>query len=595
MIAPGKVAKSSPVRTSSTKDNQLQKQKTEDLEAPALSKQLSDPTSRTATPTGSTVLSDPDNTPSDDPSATPIDPAISYLPEAAMLAAASDSSASLLYSSSASSTLSSVIMPPTPPTPVASESGAASASDVAVKPGAATKNEAEPISPSTTTSLPQSDISSDSPTSKAFSGYDTFIASPGSELLVSTPTQPSSMPDSKVSSSDSPKSSTSQEISKQEGKSETSVSSSESDFELTPISEIAPVALDTSSPQLETDATPPETKTEQPIPSLILTTPSPQPTPSPKSELTTTSLQEAQDLLVSLKVFIDNAKDVSAYQQKQAWLANAFVTLQHTSWSHAQEEVSEILYKWGRALLDFGQNEQGLERFWELYEKFPGTRWYQQVVEDLIALEKPDGMIFIPGGTVILGETNQEYHLTPYFIDTYLITNSKYYEFIKETGYPSPHYWIGDIYPVGKANHPVAGINAEDAMAYACWCQKRLPTEIEWEKAAKGPENWLWPWGNQYEINRCNCRETGLGDTSSVGNYPNGQSYYKGYDFSGNVWQWTDSWYDKNYRVLRGGSWFTTEQYTTTIYRYFDFPNSRKGIYGFRCAKSFGRSSSQSY
>lgn len=394
---------------------------------------------------------------------------------------------------------------------------------------------------------------------------------------------PSSLP---IESSNTP---ISDDLPSQEDKiteSKNGVSSSESDFELTPLSEFSTSISDVSASLSKAPSKVHLPNKELPTNPFVSTN---IPQTLPESSI---GLQEAQDLLVSLKVFIDNTKNFEVYQQKQAWLTQCFTTLQQTTWNRAQEDVSEVLYKWGRALLDFGQKEQGLQRFWELYKKFPGTRWYQQVVEDLIALEKPEGMIFIPEGAVILGESGQEYLVPPYFIDAYLVTNTKYYEFIKETGYPSPNYWIGDIYPVGKANHPVVGVNAEDAIAYSCWCQKRLPSEIEWEKAAKGPDNLLWPWGNQYEPNRCNCREMGLGDTTPIGHYPNGQSYYKGYDFSGNVWQWTDSWYNhKNYRVLRGGSWFTAEQFTTTTYRYFDFPNSRKGIYGFRCAKTFGRQS----
>ncbi len=309
-----------------------------------------------------------------------------------------------------------------------------------------------------------------------------------------------------------------------------------------------------------------------------------------EEEVSAINIKEAQELLISLKTFIANIQDYSEYQQKQSWLEESFQVLQHTTWDHAQEEVSEILYKWGRVLMDAGKRKEGLLRFWELYEKFPSTRWYHQVFEELVALEKEEDMVFIPGGSFTLVETSQEYQLKPYFLDIYPVTNAKYHEFIHETGYPAPSYWIGDMYPVGKANHPVVWINADDAVAYACWKHKRLPTEMEWENAAKGIQGWQWPWGEQYAANHCNCLQAGIGDTTPVGHYTNGQSPYQVYDLSGNIWEWTDSWYDtKNHRVLRGGSWLTLEQFTTTTYRYFDFSSTKKAIYGFRCCKTFAR------
>ncbi len=310
----------------------------------------------------------------------------------------------------------------------------------------------------------------------------------------------------------------------------------------------------------------------------------------PIAEPVQISINDAEDVLISLRTFIANVKDREEYRQKQSWLEQAFIILQEQSWDSAKEEASEILYKWGHFLISIGQKEAGLLRFWKLYEKFPGTKWYQQVFEELVAMEKTEDMLFIPKSVITLGENGIEYQLQPYFIDTYLVTNAKYYDFIKETGYKTPSNWLGDIYPVGKANHPVTWVNLEDALTYATWSGKRLPTEMEWENAAKGPESYLWPWGNFYESNRCNCHETGIGDTTPIGHYPNGQSYYHGYDFAGNVWQWTDSIYQNNrhYHILRGGSWFTLEQFSTTVYRYFDFITSRKAIYGFRCAKTFG-------
>jgi formylglycine-generating enzyme required for sulfatase activity len=301
---------------------------------------------------------------------------------------------------------------------------------------------------------------------------------------------------------------------------------------------------------------------------------------------------KTQDILVSVKAFINNVHTIEEYEQKQDWLDGAFAHVCQARWDFVKEEISEILYKWGRFLLDHGKYSEGLSRFWELYEKFPNTRWHPQVLEELVSLEQPKDMSFIDGGsyTIADGDNENIVELKPYFIDIYPVTNAQYLEFVNETGYPVPIHWIGDMYPVGKANHPVVWISAEDAFVYACWCNKRLPMEEEWEKAARGPKRWRYAWGNTYEPRKCNCRESGIGDTAPVGSYESGKSYYHCYDILGNVWEWTDSWYDavnKTCRVLRGGSWFTLSLFVNTTYRNFDFPNARSGLYGFRCVKSF--------
>lgn len=307
----------------------------------------------------------------------------------------------------------------------------------------------------------------------------------------------------------------------------------------------------------------------------------------------TTMVAKAQEFLVSVKAFVNEVRTIEEYEQKQAWLDDVFSYVQQVQWDFAREEISEILYKWGRFLLDHGKYSEGLSRFWELYEKFANTRWYTQVLEELVSFEQPKDMTFIDGGKYMVGEGDNETtnDFAPYFMDIYPVTNAQYLEFIKETGYPVPVHWIGDMYPVGKGNHPVIWISAEDAFVYACWCNKRLPSEMEWEKAARGPQRLRFPWGNSYEPRKCNCRETGIGDTTPVGYYESGQSYYHCFDMAGNVWEWTDSWYDgsNTQRVLRGGSWFSYEPFTTSVYRNFDLPDARSGLYGFRCVKPFCR------
>lgn len=248
------------------------------------------------------------------------------------------------------------------------------------------------------------------------------------------------------------------------------------------------------------------------------------------------------------------------------------------SWTEARDKVSEILYKWGRFLLDNGQYKTGLLRFWQIYNKFPKSRWFQPVFEELIAREQPKDMVFV-----------HDKNIPPYFIDIHPVTNKKYFSFLKDTNYPAPHHWKGNMYPIGKGNHPVTWVSLEDAKKYAQWENKRLPSEKEWQQAAQGPEKTNWPWGNNYEIKRCNCAENQINDTSPVKQYDRGKSYYECYDMAGNVWEWTNSWYtnEQSYKVLKGGSWYTHKEFLSTEYRYFDVPFRATGLYGFRCAKSF--------
>src|SRR6185437_17051539 len=119
-------------------------------------------------------------------------------------------------------------------------------------------------------------------------------------------------------------------------------------------------------------------------------------------------------------------------------------------------------------------------------------------------------------------------------------------------------------------------VSWSDAMAYVVWLAQltgqpwRLPTEAEWEKAARGTDGRIYPWGDEFDKARCNTRESGIGTTSPIGRYPNGESPYHVQDMTGNVWEWTSSLfqpypYRKNdgreninsteNRVLRGGSW----------------------------------------
>jgi serine/threonine protein kinase len=222
----------------------------------------------------------------------------------------------------------------------------------------------------------------------------------------------------------------------------------------------------------------------------------------------------------------------------------------------------------------------------------------------------PEGMVFIPGGSFTMGrgKASQEnpagpphqVTVTPFFIDKYEVTREAYQKFIKATGHRAPSIWKNGTFPKGTGRWPVTGISWEDAQKYAKWAGKRLPTEAEWEFAARGSDKFIYPWGNKFGSDRANiARETE--QFTRAGSYPKGASQYGVYDLAGNAWEWTDSDFVpypgspfrlegcKRCKVLRGGSYVNSPEYATTTYRlpYESTLLAEPNLYyGFRCALS---------
>ena len=213
-------------------------------------------------------------------------------------------------------------------------------------------------------------------------------------------------------------------------------------------------------------------------------------------------------------------------------------------------------------------------------------------------------------------------YLSSYYIDKFEVSNSKYTEFIIATDHPAPAYW--DYRKLNQPSQPVTGVNWFDADTYCHWANKRLPTEAEWEKAARGPAGSIYPWGNKIEYSKANFAKGKSGQkyiTDSVDAHPDGISYYGAYNMAGNVFEWVQDWYSSNYystdetrnpigpqlqkiknvevisnkpesdlkkKVIRGGSWFAPAQSITTTHRFWNDPiNNSYGVgLGFRCAQN---------
>ena len=248
----------------------------------------------------------------------------------------------------------------------------------------------------------------------------------------------------------------------------------------------------------------------------------------------------------------------------------------------------------------------------------------------------PDGMVLIPAGEYQMGSNAPDaqdderpvhtVYIDAFFMDKYEVTNLEYQKFVLA----NPHWqrnqidskfhngqylkhWNGNDYPAGYANHPVTNVSWYAAMAYAGWAGKRLPTEAEWEYAARGGlagKKYLW--GDVFDNGEANY-ELNVGDTTPVDKYPpNG---YGLYDMAGNVWEWcldeynedfyrisprenplssatTIEWIINNFtnirtsRVVRGGSWGVRREYLRVANRFRYAPSYSSVYYGFRCAKT---------
>ena len=231
------------------------------------------------------------------------------------------------------------------------------------------------------------------------------------------------------------------------------------------------------------------------------------------------------------------------------------------------------------------------------------------------------GFVEVPGGPFVMGEEEEQHEvaLPTYYIARYPVTHAQYAVFVQATDrkpptsradYQRPYEWWEGSYPPQRANQPVVLVTWHDALEYCKWLTEKLrkwegtpnplakllrergwvvtvPTEAQWEKAARGTDSRVYPWGDGFDPAKCNMNDTGIGTTSAVGMFPTGASPYGVEDLSGNVWEWCSSLY-RNYpydpndgredleaegiRVLRGGAFFTDRRSVRCASRYRNSP-----------------------
>jgi formylglycine-generating enzyme required for sulfatase activity len=195
-------------------------------------------------------------------------------------------------------------------------------------------------------------------------------------------------------------------------------------------------------------------------------------------------------------------------------------------------------------------------------------------------------MVRIPAGEFLYGDKKETRKLPEFWIDKTPVTNAEYARFVAETGHEPPKHWKAKSPPEDIADHPVVYVSWHDAAAYAEWADKRLPSEEEWEKAARGTDGRKYPWGDEEPTrDLCNFGKN-EGGTTPVGKYsPQGDSPYGCADMAGNVREWTSSEHETGGKVLRGGSWGLAPGLVRGAYRYWDLPDNRYVDDGFRCAR----------
>ena len=234
------------------------------------------------------------------------------------------------------------------------------------------------------------------------------------------------------------------------------------------------------------------------------------------------------------------------------------------------------------------------------------------------------GMVLIPAGEFIMGSDRtdpkppkgfvmlkprylderpaRKVSLPAFRIDGYEVTNAQYGEFVQRAKRPPPPFWQEGRFPLGAADHPVTQVTWADARDYCRWAGKRLPTEAEWEKAARGADGREFPWGNEFDPKKANTGLSAQRGLAPVGSLAAGKSPYGVHDMAGNVWEWVEDWYrpypgstytsdyfGERVKVIRGGGWEGTHHDSSyqyrAAYRFFAPPDLPLGDTGVRCAQ----------
>ena len=247
----------------------------------------------------------------------------------------------------------------------------------------------------------------------------------------------------------------------------------------------------------------------------------------------------------------------------------------------------------------------------------PAPHFAEQDFSNVKSVTTMDGAVmnFIPAGVFIRGTAMGEgdtdempqlpVYVSAFYIDQYEVTNGQYQQFVNMTQSTKPFipFFEDEITKITAPELPAVGVSWTAAVAYCQWIEKRLPTEAEWEKAARWEDGRRWPWGDTDEVGRANLagQDDGHQYSSPPGALAAGRSPYGPYDMIGNVNEWVADWYGEDYyatapqkdpagpeksrnRVFRGGSWNDLSQNARSAKRFAAVPHRSDAIIGFRCA-----------
>jgi formylglycine-generating enzyme required for sulfatase activity len=239
----------------------------------------------------------------------------------------------------------------------------------------------------------------------------------------------------------------------------------------------------------------------------------------------------------------------------------------------------------------------------------------QKPSQETPAAAKPQegSMVVVPAGEFMMGsaagdsdeQPEHKVYVDAFSMDVYEVTVGQYAAFLQAKGIDPPSDWKTMNQPAHQ-KRPVANVDSTDASAFCKWAGKRLPTEAEWEKAARGTDGRLYPWGNDaptpLHANFGKPEWNNHAVLAPVGSFEAGKSPYGIYDMAGNVWEWVNDWYDYNYyksspsqnptgpskggtKAIRGGSWYSNPRAMRSANRSLISPTDQ-GLNGFRCAKT---------
>jgi formylglycine-generating enzyme required for sulfatase activity len=308
------------------------------------------------------------------------------------------------------------------------------------------------------------------------------------------------------------------------------------------------------------------------------------------------------------------------------------IILRPCLWTSAPFARLQVLPQDGKPVTTFGNTDEAFTAITlairdRLARRIPVPASIEPPFQPTLFVHRNIDVVQIPGGEFLMGTTAEQFrrlriedpvaaeregpqhvaHTGAFCIGRSPVTNRQYREFLiaspeldvphRDDPWSRPFNWSGEnrTYPDGTDDHPVVLVNWHDAVAFCRWIGGRLPTEAEWEKAARGTDGRAWPWGERWMNGRCNTREAKIEGPSRAGSYsPRGDSPFGVADMSGNVWEWCSSFFDPypydgtregpgpGERVIRGGAWNLDCTKARCAYRGATTPDDCGFTIGFR-------------